>query len=211
MTPWEIHAKHVANCNCAYGCPCQFNALPTYGTCEAAEGIKIEKGFYGDISLYGLTAGLIAKWPGPIHEGNGERQVIIDDRSSQAQREALEKILTGQDTEKMATICWVINEMTTIHHETLFKRVLVEADIDSRKGRVNVEDVFHLDAEPIKNPVTGEAHRIRIDIPNGFEFAIAEMASGTTNTEGIIDLTNNKDTHSHFSELHWKKSGIIRS
>ncbi len=101
--------------------------------------------------------------------------------------------------------------MTTIHHETLFKRVLVEADIDSRKGRVNVEDVFHLDAEPIKNPVTGEAHRIRIDIPNGFEFAIAEMASGTTNTEGIIDLPNNKDTHSHFSELHWNNSGIIRS
>ena len=154
---------------------------------------------------------MIAKWPGPIHEGNGERQIIIDDRSSQAQREALEKILTGQDTENMATICWVINEMTTIHHETLFKRVLVEADIDSRKGRVNVEDVFHLDAEPIKNPVTGEAHRIRIDIPNGFEFAIAEMASGTTNTEGIIDLPNNKDTHSHFSELHWNNSGIIRS
>ena len=211
MTPWEIHAIHVANCICAYGCPCQFNALPTYDTCEAAEGIKIKKGFYGDISLDGLTAGMIAKWPGPIHEGNGERQIIIDDRSSQAQREALEKILTGQDTENMATICWVINEMTTIHHETLFKRVLVEADIDSRKGRVNVEDVFHLDAEPIKNPVTGEAHRIRIDIPNGFEFAIAEMTSGTTNTEGIIDLPNNKDTHSHFSELHWNNSGIIRS
>ena len=201
MTPWEIHAIHVANCNCAYGCPCQFNALPTYGTCEAAKGIKIEKGFYGDISLDGLTAGMIAKWPGPIHEGNGERQIIIDDRSSKAQREALEKILTCQDTENMATICWVINEMTTIHHETLFKRVLVEADIDSRKGRVNVEDVFHIDAEPIKNPVTGEAHRIRIDIPNGFEFAIAEMAIGTTKTQGFFYLPNNVDSHSHFTEI----------
>ena len=41
MTPWEIHAIEVSNCNCAYGCPCQFNALPTTGTCEAAVGYKI--------------------------------------------------------------------------------------------------------------------------------------------------------------------------
>ena len=53
MIPWEIHAIQVTNCNCDYGCPCQFNALPTYGTCEAAEGIKINKGFYGDVSLDG--------------------------------------------------------------------------------------------------------------------------------------------------------------
>ena len=32
MTPWEIKAKEFVNCNCAYGCPCQFNALPTKGT-----------------------------------------------------------------------------------------------------------------------------------------------------------------------------------
>ncbi len=82
MTPWEIHAVFVANCNCAYGCPCQFNSLPTYGTCEAADGFQIEKGFYGDVSLDGLKAGFVAKWPGPIHEGNGEGQIIIDNRAT---------------------------------------------------------------------------------------------------------------------------------
>ncbi|MGA7790694.1 MAG: DUF1326 domain-containing protein, partial [Xanthobacteraceae bacterium] len=29
------------NCNCAYGCPCQFNALPTHGNCEAVAGMQI--------------------------------------------------------------------------------------------------------------------------------------------------------------------------
>ena len=94
MTPWEIHAVLVANCNCAYGCPCQFNALPTYGTCEAADGFHIEKGFYGEVSLEGLSAGMLAKWPGPIHEGNGERLFIIDDLATLEQRNALEKIIT---------------------------------------------------------------------------------------------------------------------
>ena len=154
---------------------------------------------------------MIAKWPGPIHEGNGARQIIIDEQANAEQREGLEKILTGQDTEEMATICWVINEMTSTRHPTLFKRVLVEADIDSRTGRVMVEDVFELKVEPIKNPVSGEPHRVRIDIPNGFEFTMAEMASGTTITQGIINLPNNNQSYSHLTELHWNNSALIRS
>ena len=38
------------------------------------------------------------KWPGPIHEGNGERQIIIDDKATAEQKDALEKILSGEDT-----------------------------------------------------------------------------------------------------------------
>ena len=38
MTPWEIKAKEFVNCNCAYGCPCQFNALPTQGQLRGRRG-----------------------------------------------------------------------------------------------------------------------------------------------------------------------------
>ena len=211
MTPWEIHAVVVANCNCAYGCPCQFNALPTYGTCEAADGFHIEKGFYGEVSLGGLSAGMLAKWPGPIHEGNGERLIIIDDQATAEQRNALEKIITGEDTEELATIFWVVNAMTTIRHETLYLPVTIEADIEARRGRVVVDGVFELNVEPIKNPVTGAEHRARIEIPDGFEFTTAEMASGRVKTQSGIELPNNNGTHSHLAELHLNNSGIIRS
>ena len=36
MIEWTIRGREFANCNCSYGCPCQFNALPTDGTCKAA-------------------------------------------------------------------------------------------------------------------------------------------------------------------------------
>ena len=211
MTPWEIHAIEIANCNCAYGCPCQFTALPTYGTCEAAVGFQIEKGFYGDVSLDGLNAGMLAKWPGPIHEGNGERLIIIDDRATAEQRNALEKIIYGKDTEELATIFWVVNAMTSIRHETLYLPVTVEADMDARTGRVVVDGVFDLNVEPIMNPVTGAEHRARIEIPAGFEFTIAEMASGSLKTQSVIELPNNNGTHSHLTELHLNNSGIIHS
>ena len=211
MIPWEIHAIVVANCNCAYGCPCQFDALPTYGTCEAADGFYIEKGFYGEVSLDLLSAGMLAKWPGPIHEGNGERLIIIDDKATSEQRNALEKIISGEDTEELATIFWVINAMTTIRHETLYLPVTIEADIEARRGRVLVDGVFELKVEPIKNPVTGAEHRVRIEIPGGFEFTIAEMASGSVKTQSGIELPNNNGTHSHLAELHLNNSGIIHS
>jgi hypothetical protein len=57
MTPWEIKAKEFVNCNCAYGCPCQFNALPTHGNCQAAVAMEIEQGHYGDVKLDGLRIG----------------------------------------------------------------------------------------------------------------------------------------------------------
>ena len=211
MTPWEIHAVLVANCNCAYGCPCQFDALPTYGTCEAADGFQVEKGFYGEVSLDGLSAGMLAKWPGPIHEGDGERLIIIDDQATAEQRNALEKIITGEDTEELATIFWVVNAMTTIRLETLYLPVTIEADIEARRGRVVVDGVFELNVEPIMNPVTGAEHRARIEIPDGFEFTTAEMASGRVKTQSGIELPNNNGTHSHLAELHLNNSGIIRS
>ena len=110
----------------------------------------------------------------------------------------------------MATIAWVINAMTSTRHETLYKSISFEADIENRTAKVMVDDVFEMNVEPIKNPVSGQPHRARIDIPSGFEYTMAEMASGIVKTQGTIDLPNNNGTHSHMCELHWNNSGIIR-
>ena len=54
MINWRIKGRGFQNCNCNYGCPCQFNALPTYGNCEAVMGYEIEQGNFGEINLDGL-------------------------------------------------------------------------------------------------------------------------------------------------------------
>ena len=61
MTEWELHGMEFGNCNCAYACPCQFNALPTHGNCQAIGFFSVEKGHFGDAKLDGLNmADLIA-------------------------------------------------------------------------------------------------------------------------------------------------------
>ena len=48
MTPFEIHGIEYGNCNCAYGCPCQFNALPTQGDCQYLLFARVDSGFHGE-------------------------------------------------------------------------------------------------------------------------------------------------------------------
>ena len=76
---WMIRGVEYANCNCAWGCPCQFGAPTTTGWCEAVVGGKIEEGHFNDTTLDGLDWALLLKWPGEIAAGNGKQQAIIDD------------------------------------------------------------------------------------------------------------------------------------
>lgn len=51
---WTLHGVEFSNCNCDYGCPCQFNAPTTYGFCEAVGSLRIDEGNFNDISLHGV-------------------------------------------------------------------------------------------------------------------------------------------------------------
>ena len=209
MTPWEIHGLELNNCNCSYACPCQFNDLPNHGNCEAASVMEIERGHYGNVTLDGLRAAWLLKFPGAVHEGNGQMQVIIEERATPEQRHALEKIMTGGDTEDMATMWWVFSAMSPHKHPTLFKPIHTDSDVDGRRGRAVVEDVFEIEAEPIRNPVTGAEHRVRIDLPQGFEYRIAEIGSATTVTKGSFSIEKNKNSYGQFARLHLSDKGVL--
>lgn len=209
MTPWEIRAKEFANCNCAYGCPCQFNALPTIGYCEAVVAMEIEEGHYGDVKLDSLRMGGIFQWPGAVHEGRGKCQPFIDVRADENQREALLKIMSGQDTDPMATMFAVYFSTLEKVYDPIFAPIEFEVDVEGRKGRYVVPGLVETRGEPIKNPVTGAKHRARIDLPDGFEYEIAEIGSGTTRTQGNIKL-DLKSSYGQFAHLHLNNHGVVR-
>ena len=89
MIDWRIQGVEIGICNCSWGCPCQFNALPTLGHCSAGAAIHVEHGHFGSTSLDGVNFGGLFKWPGPIHEGSGEAQPLIDERATPEQRNAI--------------------------------------------------------------------------------------------------------------------------
>lgn len=208
VAKWEFEGREFTNCNCAYGCPCQFNALPTHGNCQAVVGIQIDKGRHGATSLDGLKFVGIFRWPGPIHLGNGEAEVIVDKRANPAQRDALLRILSGQDTEPGATIFQVFSATFTKMHEPVFADIDFTVDVDKRRAKLKVADLVETRGEPIVNPVSGEEYRGRIDLPEGFEYSLAEMGRGWSKTGGNIKLEF-ADSYGQFARLHLSDRGIV--
>ena len=56
---WTLYGVEFSNCNCDYGCPCQFNASTTYGFCEAVGSPGIDEKNFNDISLDGVNCVVI--------------------------------------------------------------------------------------------------------------------------------------------------------
>ena len=94
---WYMTGEELVNCNCAWGCPCQFNALPTRGHCDGLLTCRIEQGQYGDVKLAGVKFAGWVSFPGAIHEGNGTLQIVIDEAASAQQRQALDAITSGRE------------------------------------------------------------------------------------------------------------------
>jgi hypothetical protein len=203
---WRMRGPEIATCNCDWGCPCQFNALPTHGDCRAAVAMRIDSGHFGDTDLSGLKwCGMFA-WPKAIHEGNGEAMVVIAPEASEAQRQALLTILSGQETEPGATIFNVFATTLTKMHEPVFAPIEFEVDLDRRIARFKIEGVVDSKVEPIRNPVTGEEQRARVVLPHGFEYLQAEYASSDTRATGAVALDWSK-SHAHLAMLDLSPTG----
>ncbi|HEY7959454.1 MAG TPA: DUF1326 domain-containing protein [Sphingomicrobium sp.] len=211
MTYWEFKGRELVNCTCEYGCNCQFNALPDKGHCHAVAAIQIDEGRHGDTSLDGLVITALFKWPGAVHEGHGEALAFIDKRANDAQREALLKIMTGQDTDPFATVFAVFASTIETMHEPVVTDIDFEVDVEERRGRLNIPGYVEMKGEPIRNKVTGKESRAQIRLPDGFEYEVAEVGSGTSRTTGgpmEIEIT---EKYAQLANLHLSTHGVVRS
>ena len=93
---WVFRSETYDNCNCAVNCGCQFNLPSTYGYCQSAFVGNIVEGHFNGMSLAGMNWAALYKWPSEIADGNGQRQIVIDQRADEAQRTALETIISGE-------------------------------------------------------------------------------------------------------------------
>jgi hypothetical protein len=150
------------------------------------EATEIIEGYFGSVRLDGLRAAGAYYWPGAVHEGKGIYQTVLDARVTPAQRDALFTIFGGKEQEPTTAFSIYASTIET-EPEPIFAHIDFEWDVAQRRGRVSVADVLHASFEPIRNPVTGAAHRAVIKLPQGFEYREAEMASSDFWSKGAIN------------------------
>ncbi|MFQ5939253.1 MAG: DUF1326 domain-containing protein, partial [Alphaproteobacteria bacterium] len=149
------------------------------------DAFEIDEGYFGEVRLDGLRWATTFHWPGPVHLGNGSAQAIIDERAGDSQREALLKILSGEEQEP-TTPFNIYGSTIENEFDPLFLPIEFEFDLDRRTGRALIPGILEASSEPIRNPVTGAEHRARVQLPEGFEYHEAEMASGSAKGTGEV-------------------------
>lgn len=146
---WRLEGEWIKNCNCAFGCPCDFNARPTHGFCKGLVGMRITKGHFEGTKLDGLCFAATVDFPGALHEGNGKMQPIIDERASPEQRQALFNIFSGKYSAE-GTLFQILSLIVTTVHDPLFVPFEFSFDKNGRVARLVAKGVLETEVEPIR-------------------------------------------------------------
>jgi hypothetical protein len=179
---WTMNGTVLIACNCDYGCPCNFNALPTAGKCEGEWTWHVEQGAYGATDLSGVTFTLAVNWPGAIHEGNGEGLLLVDERADDTQRKAIHTLVKGEAGGPWGVLGWT---WPTLHGP---EAVPFELELDGIRSRVRAGESFELEMEPIRNPVSGADVTPGAILPQGIIFKRGDFASSKRYRVGSLGI-----------------------
>lgn len=169
---WRIEAEYIQSCNCDYGCPCNFNALPTYGNCEALIAYRIRRGNFKNTKLDDVTFAWGLWWPKAIHMGNGTGKLYIDKNATPEQVKAIEEITSGKYGGGIFTI--FPSTFTTTLPTTI---TTIKFHFDKYDGWFTVEGAGEVRSQHITNAKTGANFEGELVLPNGIGFKRGTVTS----------------------------------
>jgi hypothetical protein len=114
-----------------------------------------------------VTWGAIVRWPGALHEGNGEVQPIVDERATDEQRDAIFQIMSGQHgdsfMEVVAFICPTV-------HDPVVAPIDFAVDLTERSAHFRVDGALVAEVETLRGINPPEPYRVLVRIPDGMEY-----------------------------------------
>lgn len=200
VPPWRMSGELLSACNCDWGCPCNFDAPPTYGHCDGFYVLTVKDGSYGDDTLDGVTFIMGGHSPGPIHQGGGTDLLILDASASEDQRLAIETLWrgggVGSPFDEFASVA-------EVRLEPVSAEIKVALDGIRSKVEVTGDASFELALARVANPVTGEEEELYLDKPTGFTSTRSELGMSTVgrfrSPSFSVDVSGKYAEHAGFS------------
>jgi hypothetical protein len=98
---WNVSGELIETCSCNMLCPCWYGVqelmIMDKGWCATALLVRIREGSSDGVDLGGCDVVVGIHFPGPtLFDANGTGRVYIDDRTSEAQQQALETIFQAK-------------------------------------------------------------------------------------------------------------------
>jgi len=201
---WQISGEYFEACSCDSVCPCPTSGLaarPTKGSCDAGLVFHVERGRYGNTTLDGLNFAVLLHTPGPMIQGNWTVGLVLDERASAPQREALTTIASGQGGGPMAALGPLIGTFAG----TEAKPIRIETS--GMRRSVSIPGMLDLDVEGIPGANQGEPiYFDNVGHPAASRLALAKASRSHMHGFGINwDETSGRN-NGHFAPFSWKSS-----
>jgi hypothetical protein len=203
---WEVKGEYFETCSCDYLCPCtpgNLQAKQTKGYCNFAMVFHIDQGRYGKLNLSGLNFVVAAHAPGPtMSDGNIAVGLIVDERATSEQREALTQIGSGQGGGPMATLAPLVGKVLGVEAKPIrFHKEGLTCD-------VSVPGVLDQAVEGVASPVK-KGEPLYIDNTVHPANSRLALARATRSHLHLFDINWDEDSgknNGHFAPFAWKVS-----
>ncbi len=195
---WWVKGLLIENCNCQIVCPghVHFDQLCTHDRCLGYWAIRIDEGQLGDVDLTDVRA--IVSYDSPQHmiDGDWTERLIIDESASPAQRDAIERILTGAAGGPWAVLARFVGTQLPTRY------LPIRIEDDGKRKRVVVEGVLDASVEAIRGKDRADTVRIE-NMFNQIHASSQVVARGSTAyDDGEIRVVT-ENTHGLFSNFDW--------
>jgi hypothetical protein len=182
---WHVAGDWFDVCKCSIPCPCTFAQAPSTGDCEGVLAYHVRRGRFGDVPLDGLNLLGVSQFTGNIWSGQTKAilGLFIDERASEAQREALQLIWGGQAGGFPEVFASLIGEMRGIEY------VPIEFEIADDLAYWRVEIPGHVVArgEALTGPMTPPGQRVQTLNAPGSETGPGTVATWGTAVADSVD------------------------
>ena len=202
MAGWSIRGEYMETCNCTIVCPCiitSMTAAPTEGDCKAAVTLRIDKGSKDGVALDGLSFIVMLHSPGPMGQGNMTVGLIVDERATQAQVDAITAIATGAAGGPMAALAPLVGRVAGVE-----KRPIV-FEVDGLNRVVRAGELVDQACEGLPSPLApGEVIAIdKVAHPVNTRLALAKATRSRFNVFGIRWDDSTGTRNGHFAPFAW--------
>lgn len=177
---WEIAGTYFENCNCDMICPCSTSGLTAAGDhdrCMVALAFHIDAGSSDGVDLSGLNVCMLADAPAMMADGGWKAALLVDDKASQEQADAINAIFGGQVGGPLADLAPLIGEMVGGGPAP------IEYADDGFNHSVKIGDLVDLEIADFVSPMDPTGKGIRV---SGIGFPADTLAAGTAST-GTVD------------------------
>ena len=199
---WQISGDYFEACSCDSVCPCPTSGLtarPTKGSCDAGLVFHVERGRYGSTTLDGLNFAVLLHTPGPMIEGNWTVGLVLDERASKEQREALTTIASGQGGGPMAALAPLIGKFGG----TEAKSFTIERS--GMRRSVSIPGMLDVAVEGIAGANQGEPIYLdNVGHPAASRLALAKATRSHMHGFGINWDDTAGRNNGHFAPFSWK-------